>query len=65
LDDLNLIVHPLDKLLMHGGWDATVGMNPVPPKQQAVGSFTFDDKEGSEQRLGSNHQIHVNASLGI
>jgi hypothetical protein len=40
-------------------------MDPVPPKQQAIGSFAFDDKEGCEQCLGPNHQVHVHAALGI
>jgi hypothetical protein len=33
LDDFNIIIHSLDKLLMHGGWDAAIGMNPVPSEQ--------------------------------
>jgi hypothetical protein len=33
LDYLNIIIYPLDDLLMHGRWDATVGVNPVPSEQ--------------------------------
>jgi hypothetical protein len=54
LDHLNIIIHPLNELLMHGGWDTAIGVNPVPPKQQAVGSFALDDKEGWEQCVGNS-----------
>jgi hypothetical protein len=65
LDHLNIVIYPLNELLMHGRWDAAVGVDSVPPKQQAIGSFAFDDKEGREQCLGPNHQVHVHAPFGI
>jgi hypothetical protein len=40
-------------------------MNPVLSKQQAVSPFVFNDKEGREQGLGPDHQVHVHAALGI
>jgi hypothetical protein len=52
-------------LLMHGRWNAAIGMDPVPPKQQAIGSFAFNDKESCEQSFGPDHQVHVHAALGI
>jgi hypothetical protein len=65
LDYFNVIIYPLNKLLVHGIWDAAVGMDPVPSKQQVVNSFAFNDKEGCEQSLGPDHQVHVHAALGI
>jgi hypothetical protein len=65
LDYFNVIIYPLNKLLVHGRWDAAIGMDPVLPKQQAVSSFAFNDKEGREHSLGSDHQVHVHAALGI
>jgi hypothetical protein len=51
--------------LVHGRWDAAVGMDPVPSKQQAVRSFALNDKEGCELRFGPNHQVHMHAALSI
>jgi hypothetical protein len=65
LDYFNVIIYPLNKLLVHGRWDAAVGMNPVPSKQQAISSLALNDKEGREQSFGPSHQIHVHAALGI
>jgi hypothetical protein len=50
---------------MHGRWDAAIGMDPFPPKQQAIGSFAFNDKEGRKQCFGPDHQVHAHAALGI
>jgi hypothetical protein len=55
----------LNELLLHGRWDAAVGMNPDPSKKQAVNSFAFNDKEGREQSLGPDHQVHMHAALDI
>jgi hypothetical protein len=65
LDYFNVIIYPLNELLVHGRWDAAIGMDPIPPKQQAVSSFAFNDKEGHGQSLGSDHQVHLHAALGI
>jgi hypothetical protein len=65
LDYLNIIVYPLNELLMHGRRNAAIGVDPVPPKQQAIGSFAFNDKEGREQSFGPDHQVHVQEALGI
>jgi hypothetical protein len=55
----------LNKMLVHGRWDAAICMDPVPSKQQAISPFALNDKEGHEQSLGSDHQVHVHAALGI
>jgi hypothetical protein len=65
LDYLNVIIYPLNELLMHGRWDAAIGMDPIPSEQQAISSFAFNDQEGREQSLGIDHQVHVHAALGI
>jgi hypothetical protein len=51
--------------LMHGRWDAAICMDPVPSKQQAICPFALNDKEGREQSLRPDHQVHMNAALGF
>jgi hypothetical protein len=55
----------LNKLLMHGRWDAAICMDPVPSKQQAICPFALNDKEGCEQSLGPDHQVYMYAALGV
>jgi hypothetical protein len=61
----NVIIYPLNELLMHGRWDAAIGMDPILSEQQAISSFAFNDKEGREQSFGPDHQVHVHAALCI
>jgi hypothetical protein len=65
LDYFYIIIYPLNKLLVHGRWDAAVCVDPVSSKQQAINPFALNDKEGREQSLGPDHQVHVHAALGI
>jgi hypothetical protein len=65
LDHFNIVIYPLNELLMHGRWDAAIGMDPVPPKQHAIRSFAFNNEEGCEQSFGPDHQVHMHAALGI
>jgi hypothetical protein len=65
MDHFYIIIHPLNKLLMHGRWDAAICMNPVPSRKQAICPFALNEKEGREQGLRPDHQIHMYTALGV
>jgi hypothetical protein len=50
---------------MHCGGDATVGMNPIPAKQDVVCALATDDEERSQDGLVSDGQIHTKDALSL
>ena len=64
MDNLNLIVDPLNKKLMQGRSNALICMNPIPPKNQIVVTLQVRDEESHSKRLAPNGELHGSNSLG-
>jgi hypothetical protein len=50
---------------MHYGRDATVGMDPIPTKQDVVCALTVNDEERGRDSLVFDGQIHTKDTLSF
>jgi hypothetical protein len=58
MNDLNIITGPLNQELMQGRRYATVGINPIPPQDNAIITLHLGDEERGSQSLASHGQLH-------
>ena len=59
MDHFHRISDPLYQALVHGWWNADLGMNPIPAEKCSIWALAFNDEECSRQRLASNRQVNI------
>jgi hypothetical protein len=63
VNNLNIITNPINQKMVQGRRYATVGMNPIPPQDNAIITLHLSDEECSGQSLAPHGQLHGNNSL--
>jgi hypothetical protein len=58
VNDLNIIVDPLNQELMQGTRYVTVDMNPIPPQDNAIITLHLSDEEHGSQSLAPHTRLH-------